>query len=58
MSSYIVQRHIVSALPPPPPPEELWAIARVHGWRSAQKRRKKIGSSVAYKTIGTVLSQE
>ena len=39
-------------------PKELGAIARVHGRRSAQKRRKKMGSSVAHKTRGTVLSQK
>ena len=41
----------------PHPPKEHWAIARVHKRQSAQKRRKKFGSSVAYKTIGTFLSQ-
>ena len=41
----------------PPPPKELWAMARVHRRQTAQKRRKKMGSSVAYKTIGTFLSQ-
>ena len=40
-----------------PPPKERWAIARVHKRQSAQKRRKKFGSAVAYKTRGTVLSQ-
>ena len=42
----------------PPPPKECRAIARGHKAPSAQKRRKKTGSSVAYKTIGAVLSQE
>ena len=39
------------------PPKELWAMSRVHRRQAAQKHRKKMGSSVAYKTIGTVLSQ-
>ena len=39
------------------PPKERWAIARVHKRQAVQKRRKKFGSSVAYKTRGTVLSQ-
>ena len=43
--------------PPPLPPKELWAMSRVHRGRSAEKRRKKMGSSVAYKTIGIFLSQ-
>ena len=38
-------------------PKELWAMSRVHWRQTAQKRRKKMGSSVAYKTIGTFLSQ-
>ena len=29
------------------PPEEVWAIARAHKRRTAQKRREKMGSSVA-----------
>ena len=33
-------------------------MARVHRWRSTQKRRKKMGSSVAYKTRGTFVSQK
>ena len=41
-----------------PLPKELWAMSRVHRRQSAQKRRKKMGSSVAYKTIGTFLSQK
>ena len=32
-------------------------MSRVHWRQTAQKRRKKMGSSVAYKTIGTFLSQ-
>ena len=32
-------------------------MSRVHRRQTAQKRRKKMGSSVAYKTIGTFLSQ-
>ena len=43
---------------PPPPPKEFCAMARVHRRQTAQKRRKKMGSSVAYKTIGTFLSQK
>ena len=38
------------------PPKELWAMSHVHWQQTAQKRRKKMGSSVAYKTRGTVLS--
>ena len=33
-------------------------MARVHRRQTEQKRRKKMGSSVAYKTRGTFLSQE
>ena len=33
-------------------------MSRVHRRQAAQKRRKKMGSSVAYRTRGTVLSQE
>ena len=40
---------------PNPPPKELWATSRVHRRQTAQKSRKKMGSSVAYKTIGTFL---
>ena len=43
---------------PPPPPKEVWAIARGHKTRPAQKCRTKIGSSVASKTIGTFLSPQ
>ena len=32
-------------------------MSRVHRRQTAQKRRKKMGSSVAYKTRGTFLSQ-
>ena len=32
-------------------------MSRVHRRQAAQKRRKKMGSSVAYKTIGPFLSQ-
>ena len=32
-------------------------MSRVHWRQTAQKRRKKMGSSVTYKTIGTFLSQ-
>ena len=32
-------------------------MSRVHWRQTAQKRRKKMGSSVAYKTRGTFLSQ-
>ena len=39
------------------PPKELWAMSRVHWRQTAQKRRKKMGSSVVYKTRGTFLSQ-
>ena len=35
------------------PPKELWAMSRVHWRQAAQKRRKKMGSSEAYKTRGT-----
>ena len=45
----------------PKAPADGWQrlhMARPHGRRSAQKRRKKMGSSVAYKTIGTRLSQK
>ena len=45
----LYQRHSTS------PRKELWAIARVHKRRSAQKRRQKTGPSVAYKTRGAVL---
>ena len=44
-------------IPPYRPPSEFWAIAHVHKRQSAQKRRKKMGSSVAYKTMGPFLSQ-
>ena len=43
--------------PPQPPAKDLWAIARVHKRRSAQKRSTKMGPSVAYKTRGTFVSQ-
>ena len=33
-------------------------MSHVHKWKTAQKRRKKMGSSVAYKTIGPFLSQK
>ena len=33
-------------------------MARVHRRQSAQKRRKKMGSSVAYKSIGTFLTED
>ena len=42
----------------PPRPKEFCAIARVHERQSAQKCGKKLGSAVAQKTIGAVLSQE
>ena len=41
--------------PPFNPRKELWAMARVHKRRSAQKCRQKKGPSVAYKTRGAVL---
>ena len=43
--------------PLPSAPEGAQAIAGAHKRRTAQKRRKKIGSSVAYKTRGKFLSQ-
>ena len=36
---------------------EVWAMSRVHWRQTAQSAEKKMGSSVAYKTIGTFLSR-
>ena len=42
---------------PPPPPEGILGYVTCALAANSTKRRKKMGSSVAYKTIGTFLSQ-
>ena len=42
---------------PPPPPEGTLGYVTCALAANSTKRRKKMGSSVAYKTIGTFLSQ-
>ena len=44
--------------PPPPPPEGTLGYVTCALVANTTKRRKKMGSSVAYKTIGTFLSQD
>ena len=50
-------KHPPPLVQPPPPPERTLGYVTCALAANSTKRRKKMGSSVAYKTIGTFLSQ-